>query len=116
MFQGISDKGISVGEKSFATVTDTIMERVATGAASKDGSRLILTNATFKDITNAGLAAYIKKPEYGPALIDANNIKFETTAKRTLVQTGSSLKLEGELVGTEDIDVEQYYKTIMKPG
>ncbi|MBL79563.1 MAG: hypothetical protein CMH70_05980 [Nitrosomonadaceae bacterium] len=116
IFQGISDKGISVGEKSFATVTDTIIERVATGVASKDGSRLILTNATFKDITNAGLAAYIKKPEYGPALINANNIKFESTAKRTLVQTGSSLKLEGELVGTEDIDVEQYYKTIMKPG
>jgi len=116
LFQDISDKGISVGEQSIATVSDVIMEGVATGAASKDGSQLTLTNATLKKSTHVGLIAYMKKPEYGPATIDAKNIKFKNTPNSTRVQTGSSLTLEGNLVKAENIDVEQYYNTIMKPG
>jgi hypothetical protein len=92
------------------------MEDAATGAASKDGSRLNISESTIKSTRYFGLIAYVKKPEYGSASIDARNIKFEATKIRARVQKGSYLSLEDNQIKAEDIDVEQLYKTIMMPG
>jgi hypothetical protein len=60
--------------------------------------------------------AYIKKPEYGPGGIEANNVTILNTAHESRAQRGSTISINGEQVETEDIDVETLYETIMKPG
>ena len=115
-FLNIYDKALSVGERSEMKVRDIVIDKTGTGAASKDGSRLDISNATIKQAHNAGLMAYIKKPEHGPARIEASNITFVDTAFQTLAQTGSTIVIDGKPVDSEDVDVEQLYKTVMKPG
>ena len=116
-FRNISDKGLSVGEQSKVKAANLIIEHVGTGAASKDSSQLEISNSTINQAENAGLMAYIKKPaEFGPASIDARDMKFIETTVRARAQKGSSITIDGVPVTTEEIDVDQLYKTIMKPA
>jgi len=115
-FQKVRDKALSVGERSQVSAGHLSMEDVAIGAASKDGSHLAISNTTITNAENSGLMAYIKKPEYGPATIEASNINFFNIPVKTRAQKGSSITLEGKKIEPEDIDVEQLYKTNMKPG
>jgi len=115
-FFNISDKALSVGEQSEMTTNKVLIEYVGTGAACKDGSYLKITDSSIKDANNAGLMAYIKKAEYGPARIDANNLVFVGAASEARVQQGSHITLNGIQIESEDVDVETLYKTIMKPG
>jgi hypothetical protein len=115
-FQHINDKAISVGEASTATVLDIHIEDAVVGAASKDRSTLEIRNATFRNIQFAGLMAYTKKPEYGPGYIMADQVTIEQTERITLVQTGSRLEFNKQVITPEDIDVDQLYETVMKKG
>jgi hypothetical protein len=112
----ISDKALSVGERSKMTANKVFIEHVGTGAASKDGSYLEISDSSIKDANHAGLMAYIKKAEFGSARIEANKINFSGTAYEVRVQRGSSINLNGKQMESEDIEVEALYKTIMKPG
>ena len=116
IFQGISDKALSVGERSEISATRLSIKEVAIGAVSKDGSRLTISNSNIKNAQNSGLMAYIKKPEYGPAVLEARAITFTSTDIPARVQTGSSLTLEGKAVETEDMEDMKFYETKMKPG
>ena len=87
-----------------------------TGAASKDGSTLTISDSHFANISTVGLMAYIKKPEYGGAKISGTNLTFKPPVKSARVQKGNQIILDGEMVETEDINVKEMYKTIMKPG
>ena len=79
---------------------------------SKDLSHVTLENATIVGARIAGLAAYIKKPNYGPAAITASQITFvDVSSERyTLVQTGSWIDLEGTRIWGVDIDVDALYQ------
>ncbi len=112
----ISDKALSVGERSKMTANKVFIENVGTGAASKDGSHLEISDSSIKDAYHAGLMAYIKKAEFGSARIEANKINFIDTESEARVQRGSSITLNGKQIESEDIEVEALYKTIMKPG
>jgi hypothetical protein len=63
-----------------------------------------ITNARF-----AGLAAYIKKPVYGPASIDAFNVNISDSLQLCVVQVGSSIQLNGVTMPQQDLDVEKLY-------
>jgi hypothetical protein len=115
-FFTVSDKALSVGERSEMTATDIKMNDVGTAAAAKDGSVLRLSNTRINGAAFAGLTAYIKKPEYGPASIEAENVEFNSVATPVLVQTDNVVKLDGELVETQDVDVDALYDTIMRKG
>ena len=115
-FRDISDKALSVGEQSTMVATDVTIEHVGTGAASKDGSSLEIRNSTIKQVENAGLMAYVKKPEFGHARIEASNINFVGQIAQARVQKGSAVILDGTQVESEDVDVEQLYETTMKAG
>ena len=115
-FTRVSDKALSVGERSSMTASGVRMENVGTGAAAKDGSSLELRDAEINGASFAGLTAYIKKPEYGPAEISARGVQIENTDKPTLVQTDSRVVLDGEDQPAEDVDVDALYETVMKPG
>jgi hypothetical protein len=104
----VSDKGISVGEASRLTAQDIYFENVTFGLVSKDLSHATLDGATIVNAGQAGLAAYVKKPTYGPASLDAHSITFVDTPpeRHTLVQTGCWIDLDGTRVWGEDLDVE----------
>ncbi len=115
-FYGISDKALSVGEKSTMRAYNITIDTVGTGAASKDGSILELSDTEISNASFAGLTAYIKKPEYGVAEIIATNVAIKDTRTPVLVQTGSRVQVDGEDSEVQDIDVDALYETIMRKG
>ncbi|NND53902.1 MAG: hypothetical protein HKN56_02900 [Gammaproteobacteria bacterium] len=115
-FTRIADKALSVGERSTMNATGVVMQDVGTAAAAKDGSLLELSDASISRASFAGLTAYIKKPEYGPAEIRAKGVTIAETAQPTLVQTGSRVTIDNVEQQSEDVDVDALYETVMKPG
>ena len=115
-FEQVSDKAISVGERSEMNAQGIEINGAGTGAAAKDASTLNIQASRIHGATFAALTAYIKKPEYGPALIIADNIDIESTDTPTIVQTGSVLRLDGVDAETRDVDVDALYETVMRPG
>lgn len=113
-FEGIFDKALSVGEKSYMKARRLDIQNVAVGAASKDGSQLDISDSVIKNAREAGLMAYVKKPEYGPAEIRGTNLVFMDTPNSAKSQNGNSIVIDGQTVATEDIDVKNMYKTVMK--
>jgi hypothetical protein len=115
-FEEIADKALSVGEGSTAKASNLVMSRVGTAAASKDGSHLELNDIVINDVVFAGLMAYTKKPEYGPASIKAADVDFKPAGPAARVQIGSQIELDGEMLATEDLDVDALYETVMRKG
>lgn len=115
-FRNISDKALSVGEGSSMTADNIIIDMAGTGAASKDGSTLNISNSIIKNSEYAGLITYVKKHAYGSANIHAGKMTFKNNTHPVLSQKGSSIILDGIAVENEDIDVRQLYRTIMKKG
>ncbi|MBN1889208.1 MAG: hypothetical protein JW850_14540 [Thermoflexales bacterium] len=110
----IGDKAISVGENSQADVDGLTATRVYMGVGAKDGSQLTLRNAAISQALITGLAAYTKKPEYGPATITASAVRFDEVARQTLVQTGNWIDLDGTRVWGVAVDVEKLYLPFTK--
>ena len=103
------DKAISIGEKSKVSINDVAIEDTNIAFASKDYSEVSINNAIIKRC-NIGLAAYQKKPEFGSASINANNISFEDVAKEVLLQNGSRIKVNGTDYQGQELDVEKLYQ------
>ena len=115
LIRDVTDKGISVGEGSHLTAKNVTIERTGVGAVSKDGSLLKITDSRLVSGKTA-LMAYTKKPEYGPGKVIGENVVLPTLTNTVRVQNGSSIQLDGELVQTENLDVEELYNTSMKSG
>lgn len=115
-FLDIADKAVSVGEASQANASKLTMTRVGTAAASKDGSRLLIDDIEVNEAIVAGLMAYTKKPEYGPASIKASNIDYRPSGPVGRVQTGSEIELDGKKLPPEELDVDLLYETVMRKG
>ena len=113
-FNKIDDKALSVGEGSEMTATNVHITGALTGAASKDASRLELSSSTITGARIAGMMAYVKKPEYGPSAIVANNVEFLDTAVVALAQTDSEIQLDGKSVQPSSLDVDALYDSFMK--
>ncbi|HJP04253.1 MAG: hypothetical protein CL799_13520 [Chromatiales bacterium] len=115
-FENVSDKALSVGERSELDARNVTISSIGTGAASKDGSKLLLSDAKISNASFAGLTAYIKKPEYGAAEIVAQNVSIDSAETPVLVQTGSRVQLDGAEQETRDVNVDALYETVMRPG
>jgi hypothetical protein len=101
-----------VGEASQLTADEIHFENVALGIVSKDLSNTALENATIIRAQIAGLAAYNKKPVYGPATLVANGVRFAEMPqeRHTLVQIGSWVELDGRRIEGTDVDVDALYQ------
>jgi hypothetical protein len=55
------------------------------------------------------LAAFVKKPEYGPATIKANKLTISDTNLISIVQTDSTVILNGVTQDTTEINVNDLY-------
>ena len=108
-FANIADKAISAGEGSAITLDNLVIRNVNIGIASKDLSLVRVSNSLIDAAHVAGLAAYIKKPQYGPAIIEANELELLNTALPAICQTDSEIILNGESIRPENIDVDAMY-------
>ncbi|MBN2470551.1 MAG: CotH kinase family protein, partial [Anaerolineae bacterium] len=86
--RGIMDKAVSAGENSRLALENITISDVSIGISSKDLSRVVAEQVSITGARFAGLAAYIKKPEYGPAQIEAQNVTILDSPTPSLVQTG----------------------------
>jgi hypothetical protein len=106
--QGVGDKAVSAGEKSDVEVSSLTVIGAAMGLVSKDHSTLRALDVHIRD-TGIGLAAYVKKPEYGPASIEASGVTFGGVKTPALVQTRCRIRLNGNACPARDVDVAALY-------
>lgn len=98
---GAGDKGLSVGESSKVSVNQIEIKNTKIAAASKDMSELTIVKINIYD-SEIGLAAYQKKPEFGPAHISATNVNSMNVPVLHLIEEKSVLMLEDiRIDGTE---------------
>jgi hypothetical protein len=112
----LGDKGLSVGEISRLTGERISIENADFGVVSKDLSQASMADVTIQATRIAGLAAYIKKPSYGPASITAERVTFidVPAEQQTLVQTGSWIDLGGARIWGVDVDIDALYEKWQK--
>ena len=109
-FENIADKALSAGEQSEVHAQALTIEHVGIGVASKDLSTVFITQSEIIAAEHAGLAAYIKKNEYGPAEIIAQKLSVKDTLIYALVQTDSKVTVDGKNLKSRDFKVEELYK------
>lgn len=95
------DKGISGGENSTLNVSNCIISDSKTGVASKDKSTVNLNDCFVKNC-HYGLVAFQKKPEFGPAIIKANNLKYTNLINFHLIEKKSLLQLNKKKISGYD--------------
>jgi hypothetical protein len=79
------------------------------GTASKDLSEVYLTKVTIKD-SKFGLVLLQKKPEYGPALIKTEELKFINCENDFIIEKKSKVILEGKVIeGKKKKVAEMFY-------
>ena len=110
-FVNMGDKAISVGEDSRVRVRGGFADGVSIGIASKDRSHVAVDDMKISGARNYALAVFVKKDEFGPASLVANNVTIGGSGLGdTLVQTGCELTLNGTTIATEDLDVRALYR------
>ena len=103
----ISDKAISVGEKTVLSGHDINIQRAGVGIASKDLSSANLQNIQFDGISGSALITYIKKKEYGPASIDCKKCIFDHVGTVATNQEGSAIKIDDINIDVTDFSKDQ---------
>jgi len=106
----VRDKAVSVGEGSTLTARNLDIKKCGTGAVAKDGSKTVIRDSGMSEITHVAMMAYVKKPAYGAAELEAANVTVTGATVKALAQTGSRVVLDGVEVPPEDLDVDALYK------
>ena len=106
----VRDKAISVGEASRVSVHDASIDEVGTALASKDGSEVRFRSSEVSDVGHVAIMAFTKKPAYGPAHVDARDIRMSRVGRAALAQIGSEIILDGVEQVPEDVDIEGLYQ------
>jgi len=94
---GAGDKGLSAGEASRMIVRRARVRRAEIGLASKDLSELEIRGLDLAG-SSLGFAVYKKKPEFGPAVLSAWDVRTSDLGTRYLLEGGSRLSFEGREV------------------
>jgi len=109
-FSNINDKAVSAGENSELNISNVFIKNTGIGIASKDLSHVEVINSTIESSKIAGLAAYIKKPVYGPASINAIDTNIIGSDVEAICQIKSEITLNGEEITPQDINVDMLYE------
>jgi uncharacterized protein YjbI with pentapeptide repeats len=109
-FSKISDKAISVGEKSVLEAQSIVAEDVSFGVVSKDQSVVRLNNSIIRNAKISAVSAYQKKPEFGPAEIYLEDATFEDCSKSYLIQSGSTGSQDNKILPNEIFFSESLYQ------
>lgn len=98
------DKGISAGERSKIIGRKVLIHDTEIAIASKDESIINIDDVNIER-SKVALAAYQKKPEYGPAIIKLDNYKSKNEGIR-LVEKRSSLTVNGKYYAGNQMKIE----------
>ena len=113
--RGIGDKALSVGEGSHARIRRVQVTESGIGVASKDLSVVQVESSSISGVERAALMAYEKKPEYGPASLEAVDLQIEGAARHAIAQIGSRISIDGKPVEPEALDVDALYVPEPRP-
>lgn len=109
VIEDCGDKGVSIGEASRVELSACEIRRVKIGVACKDASRAVVTGLVVGRPALCALAAYIKKPEFGPSSLRAERVSFERCdGRETRAALGCELVLDGRSVEQEALDVADF--------
>ena len=106
--KNISDKGLSAGENSNATIDNIEISESYIGIASKDNSLIIGNNVQINN-ANYGIASYQKKPEYSGASIILENLVLNSELDEFLVERNSKIKINNKNIKEK---TENIYKLL----
>ena len=107
--RNLGDKGISVGEQTTASLYNIQIENSFIGITSKDKSNVYAENVSLEN-TKYDFSAYKKKPEFGPAFIEAFKVKIINSSNGNLIEKGSSLSIDDSIIpgSSKDVDKNLY--------
>ena len=93
------DKGLSVGEDSQLVARNIVIKNSTIAIACEDQSTVQLSNSLIQN-NHLGFTAFQKKLAFGPANIETDSIQLMNNQIIHLIETNSSLSLNGEQVPT----------------
>ncbi len=102
------DKGLSAGEDSKMIVNNVEILDSEIAVAGKD---LSIVNVNKLNIANTklGFTAFQKKPEFGPSNITVKGINMEGIETKYLIESSSSLIVDGEKIETSQNVKDRMY-------
>ncbi len=103
---GSGDKAISVGENSFGKARFVDVRNAEIAIASKDLSHLDIRQLSIRDC-RVGFTGFQKKPEFGPGHIEARKVSLNNVEVPYLIETGSSLRVDGKQIKASRKNVKQ---------
>jgi hypothetical protein len=98
------DKAISCGEESEIMVENIRINKANIAVASKDLSRLTISNSLIFN-SNYSYVAFRKKPEFGEAEIHAINNTIMNITSGQIIEQGSVIYINDKLFTGTDKDV-----------
>lgn len=105
IFKDIGDKALSIGEDSRLQADSIAIFGARFGVVSKDLSQSVVKGVRIEG-TQVCLAAYQKKDEFGPGRLEVTDVTFGSSGRRTWVQTGSRILVDGKPAAETDVDVD----------
>ena len=108
----VTDKGISIGESSKASINNIKILHTSVGLVAKDSSHLIANNVFMRNIDMANTMVYNKKQNFSGAILEIKNIDFDLGIH--VAENGSTLIIDGVKKKTQKVDVKKLYATQMK--
>ena len=114
-FNDIKDKAVSVGEGTNLEISSIYLNNVGVGLASKDGSKVLIDNSIFSNISLNSLMTYQKKSFYKKSELIGLNLRFDDDSKCCLRQTGSKMEVNKMIINERRINIDSLYQNeIMK--
>ena len=93
------------------TSTRPTVESASIGVASKDFSQVDVDGIHISEATNYGFAVYIKKAEFGPSSVVAQNVTLGQMGRGDfIVQATCDFNLNGESHKGVPLDVKELYR------
>ena len=105
----VVDKGVSAGEETHLSISNSKFKNVGYGLVAKDSSEINSNDTQIVNAKIAGLAAYIKKPNFKPAIIYAQNTSFENCVIDCLSQTSSQIHSDGTIMPSTSFTSKSLY-------
>ena len=93
---GCGDKGVSSGEASNLSATDLVVRDANIGFAAKDLSKLLVNGVSLENCTYS-VAAYQKKPEYGPGYVRVEKLETDVDpVEKSIVEVDCTVLINGK--------------------
>jgi hypothetical protein len=108
-FRQIGDKALSIGEASVVSVKNVNITDVALGVVSKDRSETDLVDSVISGASVAALAAYQKKPAYGPSVMNATGVQIDDSYAEVLIDRYSWIVRDGKRIDGTELDIAALY-------